>query len=56
MPPALFARVTDRWWTYEELAELIDRPEPPLNWQVRPVNPADLNRPPGNPENPDTLE
>jgi IS1 family transposase len=25
MPPALKAGVTDRWWTYEELVELIDR-------------------------------
>jgi IS1 family transposase len=28
MPPALFARVADHWWTYEELVELIDREEP----------------------------
>ena len=27
MPPALKAKVTDRWWTYEELVELIDRDE-----------------------------
>jgi hypothetical protein len=27
MPPALFARVTDRWWTYEELIEMIDQAE-----------------------------
>ena len=25
MPPALKAGVTDRWWTYEELVEMIDR-------------------------------
>jgi hypothetical protein len=27
MPPALKAKVTDHWWTYEELVELIDRSE-----------------------------
>jgi IS1 family transposase len=27
MPPALKAKVTDHWWTYEELVELIDRAE-----------------------------
>jgi IS1 family transposase len=27
MPPALKAGVTDHWWTYEELVELIDRME-----------------------------
>ena len=27
MPPALKAKVTDRWWTYEELVGLIDRAE-----------------------------
>jgi IS1 family transposase len=27
MPPALKAGVTDHWWTYEELVELIDRAE-----------------------------
>lgn len=27
MPPALKAGVTDHWWTYEELVELIDRTE-----------------------------
>ena len=25
MPPALKAKVTDHWWTYEELVEMIDR-------------------------------
>jgi hypothetical protein len=25
MPPALKAGVTDHWWTYEELVDLIDR-------------------------------
>jgi IS1 family transposase len=28
MPPALKAGVTDRWWTFEELVELIDRQPP----------------------------
>jgi hypothetical protein len=27
MPPALKAKVTDHWWTYEELVELIDQAE-----------------------------
>lgn len=27
MPPALKAKATDRWWTYEELVDLIDRAE-----------------------------
>jgi IS1 family transposase len=31
MPPALKAGVTDHWWTYEELVELIDRYDPALN-------------------------
>jgi hypothetical protein len=25
MPPSLKAGVADRWWTYEELVELVDR-------------------------------
>ena len=27
MPPALKAGVADHWWTYEELAEMIERNE-----------------------------
>src|SRR5262249_22276558 len=34
MPPALKAGVTDHWWTYEELVELIDNYDPTPTFRV----------------------
>lgn len=53
MPPALKAGVTDHWWTYEELVELIDNYDPtekPVNWAEKMIPMDELSRPDGKSE------